>query len=200
MSRPQDRRGFLRGLASLPLVGGSVALIGSPTAAAVQPSAGMVATYVAWLDAERRLAAHVSGFGGMVPALNPGAEYHAWSDCHLAGRAAITRAPIVLAAVGCPLTSAEAEEAWRQPLESAPMALPLAVNERERLLTEYETWLWCEQSRVARELRPPSGDLYRRLVGPAHEWHARRPETSDTAERAAVLLATVRCNWRGPAR
>jgi len=34
-----DRRGFLRGLAALPLIGGGVTLIGNPTRAAVVLSA-----------------------------------------------------------------------------------------------------------------------------------------------------------------
>lgn len=34
MTGPESRRGFLRGLVSLPLIGGGVTLIGAPTAAA----------------------------------------------------------------------------------------------------------------------------------------------------------------------
>lgn len=34
-TNPSSRRGFLRGLAGLPMIGGGVAIIGSPTAAAV---------------------------------------------------------------------------------------------------------------------------------------------------------------------
>ncbi len=37
MSAPSDRRGFLRGLATLPLIGGGVTLIGNPTRAAAEP-------------------------------------------------------------------------------------------------------------------------------------------------------------------
>ena len=48
-----DRRGFLRGLASLPLIGGGVALIGQPTAAAVPVTDDMLATYQSWLGWER---------------------------------------------------------------------------------------------------------------------------------------------------
>lgn len=48
-----DRRFFLRGLASLPLIGGGVTLIGNPTAAAVPVTPHLLDTYTAWLDLER---------------------------------------------------------------------------------------------------------------------------------------------------
>ena len=49
-----DRRSFLRGLASLPLIGGGVTLIGNPTAAAVPVSNDLLAAYDQWLFYERR--------------------------------------------------------------------------------------------------------------------------------------------------
>lgn len=49
-----DRRSFLRGLASLSLIGGGVALIGNPTAAAVPVSNDLLAAYDQWLFYERR--------------------------------------------------------------------------------------------------------------------------------------------------
>lgn len=52
MSRPHDRRGFLRGLVSLPLLGGGMTLIGSPTAAAVPITLPLMTRYVAWLARE----------------------------------------------------------------------------------------------------------------------------------------------------
>ncbi|GJD58370.1 hypothetical protein [Methylobacterium dankookense] len=119
MSAHSSRRGFLRGLTSLPLIGGSVALIGTPTRAAVPVTPGMLATYSAWLHFERR-ALDVSfnddalSRGNFVPCLNPGSEFH-WQTRRSSfeeGLAAQRRAAIVLAAVGCPLTSAEAEEQW----------------------------------------------------------------------------------------
>ena len=49
-----DRRAFLRGLASLPLIGGGVTLIGNPTAAAVPVSTDLLAAYDQFLFYERR--------------------------------------------------------------------------------------------------------------------------------------------------
>ena len=48
-----DRRTFLRGLASLPLIGGSVAILGQPTAAAVPVTDRLLDSYQAWLTYER---------------------------------------------------------------------------------------------------------------------------------------------------
>ncbi|WP_237479250.1 hypothetical protein [Lichenibacterium dinghuense] len=49
-----DRRAFLRGLASLPLIGGSVALIGNPSAAAVPVSRYLLDSYMDFLAIELR--------------------------------------------------------------------------------------------------------------------------------------------------
>ena len=48
-----DRRAFLRGLASLPMIGGGVTLIGNPTAAAVPATPQLLDAYNEWLDLER---------------------------------------------------------------------------------------------------------------------------------------------------
>lgn len=48
------RRGFLRGLASLPLVGGGLTLIGRPTAAAVPVTDALLARYHAFVAWEHR--------------------------------------------------------------------------------------------------------------------------------------------------
>ncbi len=48
-----ERRQFLRGLASLPLIGGSVAILGQPTAAAVPVTDCLLEAYNEWLDLER---------------------------------------------------------------------------------------------------------------------------------------------------
>ena len=53
MSGVLDRRAFLRSLASLPLIGGGLRLIGQPTAVAVPPSRAMLADYCDWLAVER---------------------------------------------------------------------------------------------------------------------------------------------------
>lgn len=51
-----ERRRFLSGLATLPLVGGAVALIGRPTAAAVPVSDALLERYVGFLAHEHRAA------------------------------------------------------------------------------------------------------------------------------------------------
>lgn len=120
------RRGFLRGLALLPLIGGSVNLIGNPTAAAEPITPGMLATYAAWLHYEHRSLMHAScgeGAGGFVPFCNPGAQFHfpLHFDLSRWGLAAQQRAPVVLSAVGCPLTSAEAEAQWARTFKLCSM-------------------------------------------------------------------------------
>ena len=52
MTGPASRRGFLRGLTTLPLIGGSVTLIGSPTAVAEPVTAELLRVYVAFLARE----------------------------------------------------------------------------------------------------------------------------------------------------
>ena len=49
-----DRRAFLRGLASLPLIGGGVTLIGNPTAAAVPATYDLLDRYMDFLAIELR--------------------------------------------------------------------------------------------------------------------------------------------------
>ena len=51
------RRGFLRGLAHLPLIGGGVTLLGNPTAAAEPVTEELLDSYSEWLHYERRLLA-----------------------------------------------------------------------------------------------------------------------------------------------
>lgn len=53
---PADRRGFLRGLTTLPLLGGSIALIGQPTAADVPVTHELRDRYIAWLANEHAAA------------------------------------------------------------------------------------------------------------------------------------------------
>ena len=107
-----SRRGFLRSLTTLPLIGGSVALIGSPTAAAVPVTGGMVATYLAWLHFEQRYVAWGANCRDYIPMVNHGATFHGRSGTHPNddARAAIQRAPVILAAAGCRLTCPEAED------------------------------------------------------------------------------------------
>ena len=55
MSGRASRRGFLRGLTTLPLIGGGVTLIGSPVGAAEAPSRACLVSYLAWLHFEKRV-------------------------------------------------------------------------------------------------------------------------------------------------
>jgi hypothetical protein len=55
MSDLLARRGFLRGLAHLPLIGGGVTLLGDPTAAAVPVTEQLLDAYSEWLFYARRL-------------------------------------------------------------------------------------------------------------------------------------------------
>lgn len=113
------RRGFLRHLASLPLIGGGVTLLGNPTAAAEPVTRELLDSYDAWLDLERSwLKFERFGPGGMhmadkvgmevvfrsrltgecwdgVPYNNGGARYRHNKP------SPSTRAAVVLSAVGC---------------------------------------------------------------------------------------------------
>ncbi|KQP53653.1 hypothetical protein ASF39_19920 [Methylobacterium sp. Leaf108] len=51
---PASRRGFPRGLTTLPLIGGSVALIVAPSAVAAPITDDLLDSYDAWLEYERR--------------------------------------------------------------------------------------------------------------------------------------------------
>ena len=52
---PMPRRGFLAGLTKLPLIGGSVALIGQPRAVAQPATRQILEAYKAWLHLEHRV-------------------------------------------------------------------------------------------------------------------------------------------------
>ena len=112
MSAPSDRRGFLRGLVSLPLIGGGVTLIGSPSAVAAPVTGGTIATYIAWLHFEQRYLMWGCNAEKFIPMMNPGACFHGRSRVHptVTARQAALRAPLILAAAGCQLTCPEAEE------------------------------------------------------------------------------------------
>ena len=113
-----DRRTFLRGLATLPLIGGSVAVIGNPTRAAVPITDALLSRYDRWLDLERsRLRFEMfSRWSYMAPehpievifydrrtdkAFNQHAIEMPGVDFDHTG--ASGRAAVVLSAVGCPL-------------------------------------------------------------------------------------------------
>lgn len=57
MTGPASRRGFLRGLVSLPLIGGGLTLIGAPTAVAEPASMQLLREYHDWLMYERFMVA-----------------------------------------------------------------------------------------------------------------------------------------------
>ena len=115
-----DRRSFLRGLATLPLIGGSVAILGKPTAAAVPVTTDLMFSYKAWLchehfmlsheltgyDVERARRMHgqfyneVPGFDWHFRYPNPKGRLAGWPDAPQPS----SRAAIVLSAVGVPLT------------------------------------------------------------------------------------------------
>ncbi len=110
------RRGFLRGLISLPLIGGGVTLIGQPTAAAVPVTVELLDRYRAFLLAE---AAEAAAEADLLR--NPGHPYIVdqrrewckelhWYDgakkrqdimALVRGSSPGTRAAVVLGASGC---------------------------------------------------------------------------------------------------
>ncbi len=116
MTDTASRRGFLRGLTTLPLVGGGVALVGAPSAVALPVTDGLLDTYDAWLDCERRYlmwerhrsdpanrwrVGYVGPHGQVFDYVlldNPGSKYHRQIP---APASPSSRAALVLSAVGC---------------------------------------------------------------------------------------------------
>ncbi len=106
MQNDSSRRGFLRGLTTLPLIGVGVALIGNPIGVAAAPDRRMLAAYNEWLFYERRLLC-IESFGGIgaeefTPANSGAHDFHfpsglSWKDAPQPS----TRAALVLSAVGC---------------------------------------------------------------------------------------------------
>ncbi|GJE00013.1 hypothetical protein [Methylobacterium isbiliense] len=114
MTSQHDRRGFLRGLVTLPLVGGGITLIGAPTGVAEPASDWLLQNYSTWIERERRRVAEVLGAGGAVQILyGPASD---WFDQELATppeeirTRVATRAAVVLSAVGC-----DWRGDWRKP-------------------------------------------------------------------------------------
>lgn len=114
MIGPHDRRGFLRGLASLPLIGGSVALIGSPSAAAVPVTDALLRRYVTFVAREhaavlREIAERVTphrfepGQPTWCPPLQWMPDIDIDMQITMEGAAPSTRAAVVLSAAGVPL-------------------------------------------------------------------------------------------------
>lgn len=118
LAYPLPRRGFLAGLAKLPLVGGSVALLGQPSAVAEPVSEALLWSYKSWLHYEQRmlsyeLAGHDRDRSKDISRLFfmacPGADWHfQWARKGMRGLSGwddapqpSTRAALVLSAVGC---------------------------------------------------------------------------------------------------
>ena len=110
MSRPQVRRGFLRGLVGLPLLGGGLTLIGAPTAVAEPISEHLLRVYASWLWGERGRAldelypAHAPGFRNGLD-MNEGVFFHHDVPDYSTPPPS-ARAAVILAAAGCE---------WRRP-------------------------------------------------------------------------------------
>ena len=117
MTGPANRRGFLRGLASLPLIGGGVTLIGQPTAAAVPVTDDLLRTYQSWLGWERmKVCRRLYGdaeYGRALdcyPVNDTAWHWHFPSGMGVDGerdkREAAARAPVILSAAGVPIGGA----------------------------------------------------------------------------------------------
>jgi hypothetical protein len=112
-----DRRAFLHGLrrlSALPLIGGSIALIGAPRAVAEPVTDQLVQSYKCWLHYEHRLlCCEMAGFDDKLAQQlersfwtgNEGANWHFGSAAMQGGWKTApqpsTRAALVLSAVGC---------------------------------------------------------------------------------------------------
>jgi hypothetical protein len=108
-----ERRGFLRGLVSLPLIGGGVTLIGRPSAVAVPVTTDLQDRYIAWLAHEHRqaLCERYAEQGVRIGRLVPMFYFPAAPDIEAAVYAAppSSRAAVVLSAVGCGLRWRDAQ-------------------------------------------------------------------------------------------
>ena len=123
MSAPETRRGFLRGLTTLPLIGGGVTLIGTPTSVAEPVTLPLMNAYVAWLarehgrahddlllmlELEQRFYSPEMGAAGLSAPIQPAANvmFTNWPEHQRAAEVVqaappSTRAALVLSAVGC---------------------------------------------------------------------------------------------------
>jgi hypothetical protein len=111
-----DRRGFLRQLVTLPLVGGSLTLAGRPLAVAEPVSLSLLENYNQWLWGEHcRCAREIERMTGnrdvrfsnrdvrFTHMPNAGSAFHSLPDWtwNPSAAPASTRAALVLSAVGC---------------------------------------------------------------------------------------------------
>lgn len=115
-----ERRSFLRGLAGLPLIGGSVALLGSPTAAAVPVTDTLLERYSLFLTIEAREALievrerqHIArGYPERAATVREWTEGTNWASGHpwmcglLDHQRPSARAAVILSAAGVPIADA----------------------------------------------------------------------------------------------
>ena len=105
-----ERRSFLRGLASLPLIGGSIALIGAPTKAAVPVTRPMLVEYADWLLFEHHMVKHEIYDRPVTDARYADLPLfdvrRSWGG--LVNTAPSTRAAVILSAAGVPLVGGQA--------------------------------------------------------------------------------------------
>lgn len=97
------RRGFLRGLLTLPLIGGAVGLIGAPSAVAEPATGHLMREYADWLVYEHhRVMAEIVGEDTSASSQWQSCFGRAWkwhrADRHIPPS---TRAALVMSAVGC---------------------------------------------------------------------------------------------------
>lgn len=114
MGAPSDRRGFLAGLAALPLVGGGVKILGQPTQAAVPVTDALLRRYVTFIAGEHQMALRELAeretpylFETHRPAWHPPMYWMPDVDIDMQitmeEAAPSTRAAVVLSAAGVPL-------------------------------------------------------------------------------------------------
>ena len=102
------RRGFLRGLAALPLIGGGVTILGNPTAAAEPITEDLLWNYREWLQMELQFLTYEMGPRTPERFEVNVADAMRWRSDNPAGRfhspetpLPSSRAAVVLSAVGC---------------------------------------------------------------------------------------------------
>jgi hypothetical protein len=106
MTIQNSRRGFLRGLASLPLIGGAVTVIGNPTQAAEPPTEMMQNAYIAFLAHEHRQALQdrfsFTDWTGTYQPVTPMEWFPDYQEVEtlVTGARPLSRAAVVLSAVG----------------------------------------------------------------------------------------------------
>lgn len=135
LAASMPRRSFLAGLTKLSLVGGSVALLGQPSAVGEPVTLQMLEAYKTWLHYEYRhlawemaaLPAVADRYGGLhgdrFRALKSGVTHFGTGDASSFHgprcQSAVDRAALVLSTVGCVWHDDEAPADWLVPLRRA---------------------------------------------------------------------------------